>query len=90
MLSIAHINFFVVYSGVSDMELKLRDIVMAKKKPRRVFVQPHTYVEGDKALLKEFAPTHEGKLNVKLSCCGSGWQNDILGMIQSFITRFSK
>jgi dipeptidyl-peptidase-3 len=64
-------QMFNVYSGVGDLELKLRDIVMAKKKPRRVFVQPHTHIEGDKAVLKEFAPTHDG-------------------MIQSFITRFSK
>ncbi len=88
MLSIAHINFFVVYSGVSDMELKLRDIVMAKKKPRRVFVQPHTHIEGDKAVLKEFAPTHEGTWIV-VRFVDRIWQN-FSGMIQSFITRFSK
>jgi len=79
----------LVYSGVSDMELKLRDIVMAKKKPRRVFVQPHTHIEGDKVLLKEFAATHEGTITwlTILSICTD---RTFQGMIDSFVTRFSK
>jgi len=62
---------------VDDHFLRLREIVLTKRQPRKIFVQPHTALkrqtQGDKAkeevVLKEFDPTPEG-------------------MIHSFIVRF--
>lgn len=54
------------YSEVSDVGqypfLKYWDIVMARKKPRRIFVQSNTVVNGDKVELKEYESTPEGHL----------------------------
>jgi len=47
-------------SQVDEEFLAVRDIVLAKKKPRRVFVQAHTSVENGAVKLKEFEPTPEG------------------------------
>ena len=35
------------FSTVSDDFLKMRDIVLARKIPRRLFVQPHTMLLGE-------------------------------------------
>jgi len=47
-------------SQVDDEFLAIREIVLSKKKPRRVFVQAHTYLENDSVKLKEFDATVEG------------------------------
>ncbi|VDB82956.1 unnamed protein product [Peniophora sp. CBMAI 1063] len=39
---------------------EIRDIVLAKKQPRRQFVQPNTILEGDKVVLKEYPLTTAG------------------------------
>jgi Peptidase family M49. len=39
---------------------KVREIVLQKKIPRKVFVQANTVLEGDKVVLKEYEPTLEG------------------------------
>lgn len=41
---------------------KVRPVVLAKKQPRKVFVQANTVVEGDKVALKEYEPTAEGMI----------------------------
>ena len=53
--------------------LKLREIVIAKKKPRRIFVQAHTEIVGDKVELLEFEASTLGmiksfQLNCPLGC----------------------
>jgi len=47
-------------SAVDEEFLAIRDIVLAKKKPRRVFVQAHTSIENDAVKLQEFEATPEG------------------------------
>lgn len=39
---------------------KLRPVVLAKKTPRKVFVQANTVIDGDDVLLKEYDATPEG------------------------------
>ncbi|KAK7528961.1 peptidase family M49-domain-containing protein [Phyllosticta citriasiana] len=41
---------------------KIRPVVLAKKQPRKVFVQASTVVEGGKVALKEYEPTVEGMI----------------------------
>ncbi|KAF4534336.1 Peptidase M49 dipeptidyl-peptidase III [Lasiodiplodia theobromae] len=41
---------------------KVRPVVLAKKQPRKVFVQANTVVEGDKVALKEYEATAEGMI----------------------------
>uniref|UniRef100_A0A1X7UQ62 Dipeptidyl peptidase III n=1 Tax=Amphimedon queenslandica TaxID=400682 RepID=A0A1X7UQ62_AMPQE len=49
------------YSTVTDDHLMLRDIVMARKMPRRLFVQPHTSIDTDgSVVLNEFDSSFEG------------------------------
>ena len=40
--------------------VKLRDLVLAKKKPRRVFVQPLTYLEKDQVKYENYEATVDG------------------------------
>ncbi|KAL2000149.1 hypothetical protein VTN02DRAFT_3488 [Thermoascus thermophilus] len=41
---------------------KVRNVVLQKKIPRKVFVQANTVLEGDKVVLKEYEPTLEGMI----------------------------
>jgi dipeptidyl-peptidase III len=41
---------------------KMRDAVLARKTPRKVFVQANTVLEGEKVVLKEYEPTLEGMI----------------------------
>jgi dipeptidyl-peptidase-3 len=41
---------------------KVREVVLQKKVPRKVFVQANTKLEGDKVVLKEYEPTLEGMI----------------------------
>jgi len=56
------IAWYSEYVKVSGEFLSLREIVLAKKKPRRVFVQAHTTVtaNGNDVALTEFEATTEG------------------------------
>ena len=38
----------------------IRDVVLRKKQPRKVFVQPNTFVENGEVVLKEYPSTAEG------------------------------
>ncbi|KZT61788.1 hypothetical protein CALCODRAFT_490689 [Calocera cornea HHB12733] len=38
----------------------VRDLVISKKMPRKIFVQPNTFLENGKAILKEYALSAEG------------------------------
>jgi len=55
-------KFFGGLSEVSDHFVKLREIVLARKKPRRVFVQSHTTIENDQVKLHEFDASAEGMI----------------------------
>ena len=41
-------------------EGEIRDLVLKKKQPRKVFVQPNTFVENGEVVLKEYPSTAEG------------------------------
>ena len=41
---------------------KLRPQVLAQAKPRKVFVQANTFLEGDKVVLKEYEASPEGMI----------------------------
>lgn len=51
---------FMGASNVDEMLLKYRDVVLAKKKPRRQFVQCRTVLNGNQVELREFEATPEG------------------------------
>ncbi|KAK4902211.1 hypothetical protein LTR27_001114 [Elasticomyces elasticus] len=51
------------YTNVNDWyATKLRPQVLAQSKPRKVFVQANTFLEGDKVVLKEYEATPEGMI----------------------------
>ncbi|PRP85376.1 dipeptidyl-peptidase III [Planoprotostelium fungivorum] len=54
------VSFYSKYSTPNGDFLALRDVVLSQKKPRRVFVQAHTFVEGGDVKVKEFEPTPQG------------------------------
>ena len=41
---------------------KVREVVLANKRPRKVFVQANTVIEGGRVVLKEYEPTLEGMI----------------------------
>lgn len=45
------------------------DIVLAKKQPRKVFVQPNTFVADGKVELKEYPLTNEGVIQSFVERC---------------------
>jgi dipeptidyl-peptidase-3 len=53
-----------MYADITDVDewfaTKLRPAVLAKKTPRKVFVQANTFIEGGKVVLKEYEGTPEG------------------------------
>ncbi|EEA27969.1 dipeptidyl peptidase, putative [Talaromyces marneffei ATCC 18224] len=53
-----------LYNDITSVDdwwgTKVRNIVLQKKVPRKVFVQANTQLEGDKVVLKEYEPTLEG------------------------------
>ncbi len=57
-------QLFNAYSRVSDdLEypyLKYRDIVLERKKPRKMFVQSSTRLVNEKVVLTSYPATHEG------------------------------
>lgn len=53
-------KLFTKYTTVPKEWYHLRDVVLAKKQPRRLFVQANTFLEGDKVVIKEYEPTLEG------------------------------
>eukprot|EP01127_Copromyxa_protea_P014426 TRINITY_DN4010_c0_g1_i1.p1 TRINITY_DN4010_c0_g1~~TRINITY_DN4010_c0_g1_i1.p1 ORF type:complete len:708 (+),score=177.58 TRINITY_DN4010_c0_g1_i1:42-2165(+) len=53
-------EMYSAYCKVGPEYLTLREEVLSKKKPRRVFVQAHSEIVDDKVVLTEFEPTYEG------------------------------
>lgn len=54
-------SFYDEITSVDDWwGTKVREAVLQKKVPRKVFVQANTQLDGDKVLLKEYEPTLEG------------------------------
>ncbi|EFA80210.1 dipeptidyl-peptidase III [Heterostelium album PN500] len=47
-------KLFDDYTAVPEDFLKLREIVLQQKKPRKVFVQAHTYIANGEVVLQEF------------------------------------
>ncbi|KAJ3503498.1 hypothetical protein NLJ89_g8405 [Agrocybe chaxingu] len=45
---------------IPGWEGEIRNLVLQKKLPRKIFVQPNTFVEGDKVVLKEYPLTCAG------------------------------
>lgn len=56
------ISFFSKYSTPNQEFLEMRDLVLSKKKPRRVLVQAHTYIQGEDVKVKEYEPTPAGMI----------------------------
>ncbi|GBN36465.1 Dipeptidyl peptidase 3 [Araneus ventricosus] len=55
---------FDMYSAVTSEErypfLEYREIVLARKKPRRILVQANTFLDEDKVILKNYESSPEG------------------------------
>ena len=55
-----------MYSDITNVDEffadKVRPVVLAKKLPRKVFVQANTVLEGGKVVLKEYESTPEGMI----------------------------
>ncbi|KAF2072217.1 hypothetical protein CYY_006462 [Polysphondylium violaceum] len=51
---------FKEYQPVDQEFLRIRDIVLAKKKPRAVLVQSHTYIKDGQVILEDFSDNCEG------------------------------
>jgi dipeptidyl-peptidase III len=43
-------------------EKELRDFVLKKRAPRKIFVQPNTFVKGEDVVLKEYPLTPAGSI----------------------------
>eukprot|EP00027_Filamoeba_sp_ATCC50430_P014115 CAMPEP_0168574354 /NCGR_PEP_ID=MMETSP0413-20121227/19031_1 /TAXON_ID=136452 /ORGANISM="Filamoeba nolandi, Strain NC-AS-23-1" /LENGTH=500 /DNA_ID=CAMNT_0008607681 /DNA_START=550 /DNA_END=2052 /DNA_ORIENTATION=- len=65
------IAFYGEYSKVPEEFLKYRDIVLAKQKPRRVFVQAHTYIENGEVKQKVFEASPKGVIESMVTRFGS-------------------
>jgi len=48
------------YSAVDEGWVAIREAVLAQKKPRQMFVQPHTAIEGDGVTLTTFEASVAG------------------------------
>lgn len=48
------------YTSVPDDWLEYREIVLAKRLPRKLLIQANTFVEGDNVVIKEYTPDLQG------------------------------
>jgi len=53
-------KLFEHYTNLDERFLKLRNIVLAKKQPRGVFVQSNTKLEGNTVTLTSYEATPQG------------------------------
>ncbi len=53
-------DYYEDLSRVDGQYLEWRRIVLAKKQPKRVFVQSNTFLEGEKVILKNYDATPQG------------------------------
>ena len=57
------------YSAVDEGWIAVWDAVLAQKKPRQMFVQPHTALEGDDVMLRTFEASRAlSQPSLKLQC----------------------
>ncbi|EGC29783.1 hypothetical protein DICPUDRAFT_58624 [Dictyostelium purpureum] len=60
------------YTSVDAQFIKIRDIVLAKKKPRRVFVQSHTHLNvNNQVYIQDFADNAEGVIESMITRFGT-------------------
>ncbi|GIY60093.1 dipeptidyl peptidase 3 [Caerostris darwini] len=55
-------KYSAVTTGTKYPFLDYRDIVMARKKPRKLFVQTNTFIEDGKVVLKNYEPSASGMI----------------------------
>ncbi|XP_066244886.1 dipeptidyl peptidase 3 [Euwallacea similis] len=53
-------KLYNIYSEVKEPWLSWRSIILAKKQPRKIFVQANTAVDGEKVTLKEYEASVQG------------------------------
>ena len=53
-------DYYEELSRVHDEYLAWREIVLAKRQPKWVFVQANTFLRGEDVILKEYEPTVKG------------------------------
>ena len=53
-------EYYQELSRVDSEQMKWREIVLARRRPKWVFVQPNTFLRGDEVVLKEYEPTARG------------------------------
>uniref|UniRef100_A0A7E4WD76 Dipeptidyl peptidase 3 n=1 Tax=Panagrellus redivivus TaxID=6233 RepID=A0A7E4WD76_PANRE len=56
-------KMFNEWGAVGEEQIRWRNVVVARRKPRRVFVQPNTTVEGDSIKLKTYPSSFAGVIN---------------------------
>lgn len=56
-------KLFNHYSEVKEPWLSWRSIVLAKKQPRKIFVQSNTFIDNEKVTLKSYENNAEGLIN---------------------------
>jgi dipeptidyl-peptidase-3 len=53
-------DYYEDLSKVDSVYLEWRDVVLAQRQPRWVFVQANTFLQGDEVILKEYDATPRG------------------------------
>lgn len=53
-------EYYDELSKVEGVHLQWREVVLAKKKPKWIYVQANTFLDGQKVILKEYDPTTRG------------------------------
>lgn len=78
-------KFFDHYSQVDETMLKVREIVVARKKPRRLELQPNLVLAIDrsdtqKVLYKPYPETHEGIIQSHIERYPGTFRKDVYDM----------
>lgn len=53
-------QLFEEMTAVDDYFLRIREVVLRKKQPRKLFVQPNTMVENGEVVLKDYEASYLG------------------------------
>ena len=53
-------KFFAQYSAVDETMLKVRQIVIARRNPRRLELQPNVFLKDEKVIYKGYEVSHSG------------------------------
>ena len=59
------------YSEVPEQMIALREIVMARKEPRKLLIQPHMHASAEKVELQTFASTPTGMIESFVAVSGA-------------------